>query len=341
MVTEEAKIICLEDWKIRLEEDEDTKTAAMRIAGRERQGNWVRSSPVTEVFLTSYGWQIYTRNRKEIYQLRQNDDRIRGKRRLWGNLREKWSVLADRLPNGQRLFARLWEDFPDLWWDDIEEDREKLAKWSRNYGIEGDFQTLYLHCICLDKLRCPWGWSAGQSWQRQELPKKSGFFLCLNNDRAYCFEDLKTDEKAVWTRWKYISQEIREGCLPLNHLRANFECHGSPWKVYLTISYYWPEEGHVELVHASCTQVLLEKVYHFWKPGQRTLPGWFLDRKISLCNTGENPLKISGICEERKLRPGEAFVIELTETAPDISFKNCEERAIQAKEVERYDFCDR
>ena len=228
--------VCLEDWKVCLEEEVDNGQVLMRITGRDVKENWIRSSPVKDVFLTFYGWQVITEqaaaeqvtaeqatieqatieqaiteqatveNPARTWLLRPDNERIRGERGLWGSLREQWFSLAQRLPGKLRLFACLWEDPPGLFWEDREEDRESLEDWSRKYGIEMDFQTLYLYTICIDKSRRERGEYNMQ--KRWEWKKKGGFFLCLNDDRAYCFEDLLTNEKAVWTEW----------CLSLIHI---------------------------------------------------------------------------------------------------------------------------
>ena len=52
--------VCLEDWKVCLEEEVDNGQVLMRITGRDVKENWIRSSPVKDVFLTFYGWQVIT-----------------------------------------------------------------------------------------------------------------------------------------------------------------------------------------------------------------------------------------------------------------------------------------
>ncbi len=311
-ICQEDRTVWLEDWKIRLEEAEDRGRVIMRISGRDRKESWLLSSPVREVSFTYYGWRVYTENPEESYQLSKNNDRIRGERGLWGSLRERWSVLAERLPEGLRLFARLWEDPPGLWWEDNLETQERLAEWSGHYGIGEDLQTLYLYCICIDRIRRQSGWTMWR-WLRRELRKKGGFFLCLNESRAYGYEELLTDKNSIHTEWNYISQEIREGQAPLINVRANYECLGSPWRLYLVISYHLAGGRHIELVKASCQFVLLEKVDRYWKPEEKKLPGWFLDRKLHFCNVGEESLYLSGICGEQTLAPGNEFVIQMQE----------------------------
>ncbi len=312
----EDSFVCLEDWKIRLEETEDKNRMIMRITGRDRVGSWILSSPVRKVLLAFYGWQVYTENPKEIYQLNESNDRIRV-RGLWGSLRERWSVLAERLPEELRLFARLWEDPPDLclWPGDIQEDQKRLAEWRRKYGIGEDFQTLYLYCICIDRIRRQSGRMEVRGRQHRELGKRGGFFLCLNKNRIYGYEELLPDKNSVYTEWNYISQEIREGQAPLINVRANYECCGSPWKVYLVISYHLAGEGHIELVNASCRFAPSEEGHHYWKPEEKKIPEWFLDRKLHLCNVGEDRMYLSGICGKQTLAPGSEFVIQMKEEA--------------------------
>jgi len=312
----EDRLVCLEDWKIRLEETEDKNRVIMRITGRDRMGSWHLSSPVREVLLACNGWQVYTENSKEIYQLNESNDRIRV-RGLWGSLRERWSVLAERLPEGLRLFAWLWEEPPELclWQGEIQEDQRRLAEWSRKYGIGEDFQTLYLYCICIDKIRRQSGRMEIRRWQHRELGKRGGFFLCLNKSRTYGYEELLTDKDSVYTEWNYISQEIREGQAPLINVRANYECHGSPWRKYLVISYQQTEEGQIELVNASCRFALSEEVPCCWKSEEKKIPEWFLGRKLHLCNVGEDHLCLSGICGKHTLAPGSEIVIQMKEEA--------------------------
>ena len=52
--------ICLEDWKVRLEEGREENQVTMRITGRDKLENWIRSSPVRQVCLNFYGWQVLT-----------------------------------------------------------------------------------------------------------------------------------------------------------------------------------------------------------------------------------------------------------------------------------------
>ena len=59
--------ICLEDWKVCLEEKEGQ--VVMRITGRDIMENWIRSSPVKEAVLTYYGWQVMTEKQDETYLL--------------------------------------------------------------------------------------------------------------------------------------------------------------------------------------------------------------------------------------------------------------------------------
>lgn len=334
--------VCLEDWKVCLEEEVDNGQVLMRITGRDVKENWIRSSPVKEVFLTFYGWQVITEqaaaeqvtaeqatieqatieqaiteqatveNPARTWLLRPDNERIRGERGLWGSLREQWFSLAQRLPGKLRLFACLWEDPPGLFWEDREEDRESLEDWSRKYGIEMDFQTLYLYTICIDKSRRERGEYNMQ--KRWEWKKKGGFFLCLNDDRAYCFEDLLTNEKAVWTEWCYISQEITGKGPSLIHVRANYECNGSPWMVYLTVSYRLLERDRIELVKASCRFCLREKVIHYWTREEKRLPDWFLNREIYLCNAGTEILHISGAFGETALHPGKELLIKMEDS---------------------------
>ena len=86
--------ICLEDWKVRLEEGREENQVTMRITGRDKLENWIRSSPVRQVCLNFYGWQVLTEDPGERYLLRPDNERIRGERGLWGKQREGWSALA-------------------------------------------------------------------------------------------------------------------------------------------------------------------------------------------------------------------------------------------------------
>lgn len=304
--------ICLEDWKVSLEGTKKEGQVIMRVTGRDYMENWIRSSPVRDVCLTFFGWQVITENSDESYLLRPDNERIRGDRRLWGSQREKWSLLADRLPGNLRLFALLWEDPPSLYWYDPEEDRKELDEWGKKYGIQEGFQTLYLYNICIDKSRRERGVI---NLQRQwKWRKKNGFFLLLNDDRAYCFESLLTDETALWTQWNYISQEITGRQPPLINIRANYEClysPDSPWRIYLVISYHLTERTKVDLVKAACFLELGETVNNGRKPGEKEFPEWFWNREIRLCNAGRETLYGSGIAGEWKLHSGDELSVKM------------------------------
>lgn len=305
--------ICLEDWKVCLEEGRGEKPVTMRITGRDKREKWIRSLPVRQVCLTFYGWQVLTEDPGERYLLRPDNERIRGARGLWGKQREGWSALAERLPEELGIFARLWEDPPGLYLDDPEEDRERLADWSRRYKIHKDFQSLYLYTICVDKIRRERGWSNRQWQYQKERMRDGGLFLCLNGDRAYCCEMLYTNSRDIYMEWKYISQEITADGPDQIHLRASCEYLGFPRKSYMVISYRVPEEDHIELTGTSCRLELLDKVCNYWKPGEKRLPDWFLDRELCLCNTGGSTLYLSGIAGEQVLKPGDGIRLQMDE----------------------------
>ena len=305
--------ICLEDWKVRLEEGREENQVTMRITGRDKLENWIRSSPVRQVCLNFYGWQVWTEDPGERYLLRPDNERIRGERGLWGKQREGWSALAERLPEELEIFARLWEDPPGLYLGDPQEDRKRLADWSRRYKIQKDFQSLYLYVICVDKIRRDRGWSNRQRQYQKERMKDGGFFLCLNGDRAYCCEMLYTNSRDIYTEWKYISQEITADGPGQIHLRASCEYLGFPRKSYMVISYKVPREDHIELTGTSCRLELLDKVCNYRKPGEKRLSDWFLDRELCLCNTGESTLYLSGIAGEQVLKPGAEIWLQMDE----------------------------
>ena len=310
--------IRLEDWKVCLEEKEGQ--VVMRVTGRDIMENWIRSSPVKEVLLTYYGWQVITEKQDETYLLNLGNERLRSERGLWGNLRSTWSLLAERLPGKLRLFARLWEDPLWMCWDDLCDDRENLKEWSRKYRIEEDFQTLYLYTICLDKSRRRWGGAKKPGW-RQERGNKSDFFLCLNEDRAYCFEGLRAEKGDMWPRWKYVSQEIGGKKPSPIQIRANYQCIDSLWEKYLVISYNMTERKRIELVKASSCLYLSEREEdedddtEVQKENQ--IPDCFSGGKLYICNEGEEALYISGIAGETKLLPGAMLPADIEESRND------------------------
>ena len=80
-------------------------------------------------------------------------------------------------------------------------------------------------------------------------------------------ESLVTDQGR--TEWGYVSQEITGRGPSLVHFRENCQCGGSPWCVYLDISYHLAARDRIELANASCRFFLLEKVFHEWSPKKK------------------------------------------------------------------------
>lgn len=289
------KAVFMNHWKLALEEDGESGRALMRICGPGPDGRWFRSAPVRIIDLDPEGWRAYTEKNGERYVLKFSLSQKAGSDRMWGKEREQWNLLAEKLPFGLRVFARLWEDMP-LVFDDAKrlEDLKMLEKWKDRYGLEENLEILYSHARHIGGIRFDLAGREKVAPRERQMLETEGIFLYLDEEKLCCKGAFYTGRgTGIQMEWSYISQEIRPNEPSRICARSKWTYCGSPRQLYLDISYRYLGAGRVELLASASKSFLPEKVsYYEWTPEERKTPEELFGKRLYLSNAGKRDLLV-------------------------------------------------
>lgn len=290
----------LEEWSIELEESEDKSQTIMRIRSPRDNRKWFLSDPVTEVSMGRYGWEVHTE--KEVFGLVYEIlwERKRRYRGWWGSFRERWSVLAERLPEKLKFFARFWEGPPEDEWESLEKisawlDSEPTREWKNKYKIRENPKLLPM--------------TDADPGNNDVLPEEkimpNEFFLCFDLSCFNCFGWFTVKWETMRECRSYYYQEMFPDQPAVYHLQFERAYEKLRGEISFSISYRIPEENYVEIVRAVCHRSL--------NPERGPIPDECQEYKMYIFNKGRQKLRISGVCGKLKADAGEKVVIEVEE----------------------------
>lgn len=302
------RILC-GHWRFYLEENEKNGTVFMKIRGIGADGGWVLSSPVTEIYVTDFGLEVWTENPEEVYGLRMAGYGWWSLKRsgMWGKERKDWEKLVQKLPKKKQIFAWMWQDPLCNYIEEQESAAENIRaaeKWKKRHQIEVDSDSLYTIALCLSK--------AGQTRQwmnHRECPvvlHPRDIFLCFHEDKTGFYETWSSQE--YHRKWGYACMETEDEKEPVICARSRWTWTDSPETLDISVSYHVWGEDRVELVKAVYRQTGPDGTIWGDRGAERMARPY-----IYLCNTGENPLIAGGIIEETWLYENDFVRVSLEE----------------------------
>jgi len=290
------RILC-GHWRFRLEEEKESGEVLMRIRGIRADGSWITSSPVTDIYVTDFGLEVWTKEPEEVYGLRSAGYGWWSLRRggLWGKEREEWERLVGRLPKKQQIFAWMWQDPLCSYIEDYKKAAENIRitdEWKNRHRIEAGSDSLYTIALCLKKTGQVRGWTQNRDCPVIRYPW--GIFLCFHEEEIGFYETWESMENH--RKWGYACVEEEEENGPLICARSRWTLMDSLETLDISVSYRVRDEDQIELVRA---------IYRWVEPDGTIQAGRGMGRMarpyIYLYNVGENSLFAGGIIEKTEL----------------------------------------